>query len=218
MTMLPADLKLRMMAQVKEKKSLTRPELLRQTAIYFAASAFVGLSVFYAMGGFRDWPMKRPWWFILGGAGGWLVVALGATWGSFGRGGRMVGRPQQALLAVAVLTPLLMFGWMMVWGVSCPGTWPHKLGLKCLTLTLIIAALPLWTLIRARRGTDPVHPGSTGAALGATAGAWAGVVADLWCPIAYASHVLIGHILPLVILTGFGAYLGRRYVGVRRPS
>jgi hypothetical protein len=61
-----------------------------------------------------------------------------------------------------------------------------------------------------RRGSDPVHPGVAGAALGITAAVAAGTLVDLWCPVAYLPHVLLGHILPLVVAAAFGAWAGQR--------
>ena len=43
-----------------------------------------------------------------------------------------------------------------------------------------------------------------------TAAVAAGALVDLWCPVAYLPHVLLGHILPLAIAAAFGAWAGRR--------
>ena len=40
----------------------------------------------------------------------------------------------------------------------------------------------------------------------------AGALVDLWCPIAYLPHVLLGHILPRRVAAAFGAWGGRRLV------
>jgi DNA-directed RNA polymerase specialized sigma24 family protein len=207
--------RLRVVAEGRRMRSPTRRQLFVQTAIYSVASLVVGISLFRAKGGFSTWQAKWPWWFVLVSVAGWLVVAVAATWGAFVRGKRMLWRPRQALLAVVILTPVVLFAWMTLWGVSCPISWPHhKVGVKCFYFTLAAAIPPLVTLIHARRGSDPVHPTATGAALGAASGAWAGVLADLWCPIGYVPHVLVGHILPILFLTALGAALGNRFVGV----
>jgi len=65
-------------------------------------------------------------------------------------------------------------------------------------------------LDRGRR--DSVHPGIAGAALGITAGVFAGTLVDLWCPVAYVPHVLLGHILPLVVVSAVGAWAGRSFL------
>ncbi len=60
-----------------------------------------------------------------------------------------------------------------------------------------------------RRFSDPTHPVLSGAALGAAAGAFSAFLVDLWCPVAYLPHLLLGHVLPLLTLTAVGAVLGR---------
>jgi hypothetical protein len=157
--------------------------------------------------------MPRPWWFVTGGAGGWLLAAIAATWGAFRRKTLDAARGARALVAIAIATPLAMLAWMMSFGASCDVEWPHKIGFRCLGLTLVIAVLPLIALMRARRGANPSHPVATGAALGAASAAWAGFVVDLWCPIPHVEHVLVGHIVPMVVLTGIGAVLGRTRMG-----
>jgi hypothetical protein len=84
--------------------------------------------------------------------------------------------------------------------------------------TLVIATVPLAGFLVLRRGVEPRRPASLGAAVGATCGAWAGVIMDLWCPLTNTPHVLLGHIVPLTVLTAGGALLGLRLLGVRpRP-
>ena len=66
-----------------------------------------------------------------------------------------------------------------------------------------------------RRGSDPVHPRASGAALGAAAGAWASVLIHLHCPVAATDHVLLGHLAPVLFLSLAGVLVGRRLLGVR---
>jgi hypothetical protein len=76
----------------------------------------------------------------------------------------------------------------------------------------------LLSLALLRRGSDPVHPVATGAALGAACGAAAGVMVELWCPVAAPRHVAIGHILPITIVSILGALLGSRVIAMRARS
>jgi hypothetical protein len=66
-----------------------------------------------------------------------------------------------------------------------------------------------------RRRSDPTHPRLSGAAIGAAVGAFTWVFVDLWCPVAYVPHLLLGHILPLVATTVAGAWLGGLAIGLR---
>jgi hypothetical protein len=92
---------------------------------------------------------------------------------------------------------------------------PERVGFKCLGLTMAGAAFPLVGLALMRRRSDPVHPVATGAALGAASGASAGVMVEMWCPVAAPQHVASGHILPIVVLTALGALLGARVISIR---
>jgi hypothetical protein len=92
---------------------------------------------------------------------------------------------------------------------------PERFGHRCLGLTLAAAVFPLLSIAFLRRGSDPVHPVATGAALGAACGAAAGVMVELWCPVATPRHIAYGHILPIVIMTLLGALLGARVIAMR---
>jgi hypothetical protein len=39
---------------------------------------------------------------------------------------------------------------------------------------------------------------------------------DLWCPVAYVPHLLLGHVLPLFVIAGAGALLGQAVLSLRR--
>jgi hypothetical protein len=55
----------------------------------------------------------------------------------------------------------------------------------------------------------------TGAALGASAGAWAAVAMALHCPITSMRHVVFGHIAPVVVFALLGLVVGAKVVAVR---
>jgi hypothetical protein len=39
---------------------------------------------------------------------------------------------------------------------------------------------------------------------------------DLWCPVGYVPHLLLGHVLPIAILSLAGALIGGRVLGILR--
>ena len=89
-------------------------------------------------------------------------------------------------------------------------TWgSERIGLRCLRLSLAVAAAPFAALLAVRRGTDPLQPAVTGAVLGMASGAFAWVLVDLWCPVAYMPHLLLGHVLPIALLAIAGALAAR---------
>jgi hypothetical protein len=105
--------------------------------------------------------------------------------------------------------PSAVFGDSMV-------AWPERPGERCLSLSLLVALGPLLSFLAIRQRT-PVRPTLNGAVLGFAAGACAWVAVDLWCPVAYVPHLLLGHVLPLFVLAGTGALLGRALLKLRHP-
>jgi hypothetical protein len=94
--------------------------------------------------------------------------------------------------------------------------WPERIGFRCLRFGIATGALPLFALLAAYRGTDPLKPATTGAAFGAGAGLASAALVDLWCPVAYVPHLLLGHVLPIALLAGLGTLLGWRLLRIPR--
>jgi hypothetical protein len=205
---LPAGLRDRILRQVEAEPAPTRATVQRRGALVLGGAFALALAVFWYYGGARI--TERPLWLVLATAGGTGLLALGAIWAAFGRGRSALGRPRVLLAALAVASPLLLVAWKF--GISAADgmadEWQPRLGLKCLTLSLKTGLFPLLAFVMARRGSDPVHPFALGTALGAAAGTFAAMLTDLWCPVAYMPHLLLGHVLPLVSLTALGAGLG----------
>ena len=129
----------------------------------------------------------------------------------------MLGRSRTWLLCGIVLIPLGLFAWKVICSLAFGDpmvAWPARPGLRCLSLSLLVAAGPLLAFLAARRSA-PVHPALNGAAIGVASGACAWVALDLWCPVAFVPHLLLGHLLPLCILGGTGALLGQALLSLR---
>jgi len=69
-----------------------------------------------------------------------------------------------------------------------------------------------------RRGSDPVAPRLTGAAIGAVSGVIGAVGIELRCSHATFFHVAVGHVLPVALLAMLGALVAGRVVAVRARS
>jgi hypothetical protein len=138
---------------------------------------------------------------------------------SSGVTGSMLGRPRQSLLLACVVSaPLLAIVALMaaaMWPANAAEEVPGHAHLACGMATIAQGALPLIALIIPRRGTDPVHPAITGAALGMTAGAWTAMMAYLRCPHAQAFHCIAAHVIPTIVLTTLGALLGHALLKIR---
>ena len=213
---LSPDVRARILEAVRKEPAPTRSDATLHTAIVLVLAVANAAALFAWLGGVHVGP--RPIAFVCGTTIGWSIVAAIASWIAFARGRSMLGRPEKRLAAVAVVTPVALFVWMLLWNAGYPETlavWHGRIGLRCLSFTLAMAAWPLVALAYVRRERDPVHAGTAGAARGVSAGAIAGIVVDLWCPIANPAHVLLGHIFPMLALMAIGSLAGRLLSGVR---
>ncbi len=146
-----------------------------------AALPLVGLAL---VGGPHTGP--RPVSLLLATGGGTLALACATTWVAIGRSGRMLDRAPIWLTGTALAAPALWVVWKVIWSAQFEGAsdpWAGRPGLRCFALTLALAICPLLLLGAARRGTDPTHPLTRGAALGVATGVYAAAMVDLWCPI-----------------------------------
>jgi hypothetical protein len=187
-----------------------------RNAALLVTGIIVPLLVFFAWGGLRQAP--RPDLLVWETAGGGAAVAATLCIIALRRGRSMLGRTGSVLLAIAVLTPVVSFTWKITTSSQFDGMtveWPTRIGFKCLRLACLTAAWPLVAAVLVRRGTDPTHPRLTGAAIGAAIGSCSWVLVDLWCPVAYVPHLLVGHVLPLAATTALGAWLGGRLIALR---
>jgi hypothetical protein len=124
------------------------------------------------------------------------------------------------LAALAVGGPIAAFVLGTLGVVLWPDTWtaatsPHK-DVVCIGLGLVMGAAPLSVLLTHFRGQDPVTPRVRGASFGVVAGAWAGAGMMLVCPNNTATHVLVGHALPVLLFAFIGALVGQSVLALRR--
>jgi len=207
----------RLLAELAQEDPPTRKEQRVRNALLLLSAIVVPLAIWWNAGGVRI--QSRPLWYVIGTTLGWVVVAGWAIWGSLSPGPSMLGRGRRWMQWTVVLAPSALFLWMLAWDFTDPNRlvpWPGRWGQKCLNQTMLLGAWPLVALVWMRRGSEPLHPGVRGAAIGAAVGCGAGVLVDLWCPITDPSHMLLGHILPLMILSAAGVVLGRWLLGMHR--
>jgi hypothetical protein len=215
--MTPPDLRARVLEDAKRSPSPPRAVVQRTTAATLAVGFAVVVLVFGAIGG-ADLTTRPPEFLVLTLVG-WTSIAVLATWGGFGRGRSMLGRSLNILVVVALVTAPGLLAWMLLGTSMYPGTLGYpttlRVHLVCFASTATLAIGPFAALALVRRASDPVHPRASGAALGAAAGAWAGVMIDLHCPVSDTMHVAMAHVLPVIVFAVVGALLGRRVLGVR---
>ena len=204
------DLRARVLAEVARTPSQTRAEFTRRVLLVSAIGALATASLFFALGGLA--PGTRPFELIAFTSGFGLLAAIILTrLGSISRG-PMLGPSRTMLLSIIIATApilaLVALGATMVWPKEAAEPVSALSTLSCGILTVVQGALPLVALLVPRRGTDPVHPAITGAALGMTAGAWTVMMSYLRCPHTAATHTIVAHVVPTLVLAGLGAGLG----------
>jgi hypothetical protein len=210
------DLKAQILEAARRQPVLTRRQVATRVSLTLVSAIIVPVLVFLAFGAVRPGP--RPWSLILATAAGSFGIALAAVWMAFGRGGQMLGRARVRLVAMAIAAPITFVIWKLLWSSEYDGMtdpWPGRPGFRCLGLTMLLAAWPFLALASIRRGSDPTHPRTLGAALGVATGTCAAVLVDLWCPVAHPGHLLLGHVLPIAILGLVGVVVGDRILAVR---
>jgi hypothetical protein len=220
-----AELRARVLAAAAAEMSPTRADLRRRNLLIGLVAAASGLGAFVIftaimseghllrLGGevAPHQYLERPVGLVVTSVGGALVVAATAAWLALRRGRSMLGRSRRRLLCGAALIPISLLAWKVACSIAFGAfmvAWPERPGERCLALSLVVATGPLLSFLTIRRSA-PVQPVLNGAVIGFAAGTFAWVAADLWCPVAYVAHVLLGHVLPLGILAGAGALLGR---------
>jgi len=214
---LPPDLRARILSAAQARPAPARAAVERATLATLGGGLAAMALVFLAFGG-ADMTTRPPA-FLAMTFGGWVAIAAVATWLGVARGGKMLGRNAAVLVVAALVTGPCLIAWMLVGTTMWPGTLGYDVPLRghlvCLGFVTTMAVGPFLALAAVRRKSDPVHPQATGLALGAVAGAWAGVMGDLHCPVSDVVHVGVGHVLPVLVFAALGALLGRRVFGVR---
>ena len=220
-----AELRARVLAAAAAQPSPTRAAVKRRNVFMGLVAAAGGLGAFLVFAALMSEGhlvrvggeiapqqyVERPVGLLVATASGALGVAAMALWLALRRGRSMLGRSRRQLLCSAALIPISLLAWKVSCSIAFGASmvaWPDRPGERCLALSLLVATGPLLSLLAIRRSA-PVHPALNGAVVGFAAGACAWVAADLWCPVAFVPHVLLGHALPLGVLAVAGAFLGR---------
>jgi len=141
-----------------------------------------------------------------------LVVGLtlSATLVAVGRGQRGFGSGVLSLFLVALLvTPIYA---VITLGIPLGASGDAAASLaqlspwgpRCFSIAAAVGLLVLVSFTAALRRAAPVASRLRGAALGAAAGAWAGLAVFIFCPATEHHHLLVGHVLPIAALTLLG--------------
>ena len=210
-----ARLRAQVIERARQEPAPTRAQVVARHAVLVSAVTLVPLLVFVAIGGVRTGP--RPPALVLETTLGSGLLALVVAGAGLGRGRSMLGRPRAWLLSVVLLTPLLLLAWRVLTSSQYPdmmAEWSARPGFRCFSISCAMSLAPLLGVLWMRRGSEPANPRLTAAGFAAAVGAGVWVLVDLWCPVGYVPHLLLGHVLPLVLLMALSALLGSRLLKI----
>ncbi len=205
------------LAKTRTVPSPSAAEVAKKRAWLVVAALVPALALLVALGA---GPKGRPLALAVLVALGWGAIASACTALVFSaRSPLGPSRPMMGWLAASA--PLLALSISAVGMILYPDTWsgalPPKAHAVCIFLGFAIGMAPFVAMMVHHRGLDPVRPLARGAALGATAGTWAGTGMMLLCPHHELVHVLVGHVLPVALFAAFGALVGSKVLALR-PS
>jgi hypothetical protein len=142
-----------------------------------------------------------------------LILLLGLTFAATSvamvRGRRGFGSNAVSLLAVSTLVipvyaALVLLSPVHAHDPVLPSVAISPWGARCFAVASITGMLVLASFTLALRRSVPVGSKLRGAAVGAAAGTWAGLSVFAFCPSGDSRHILLGHVLPLLVLSLLG--------------
>lgn len=142
-----------------------------------------------------------------------LVIACGASFIAISRGASGLG-PSAIMLALVTFVVAPLYAALILptpLHTHQMASWPgiSAWGVRCFVVASLVAGGVLALFAGALRAAVPVAPRLRSAALGAAAGAWAGLAVLLFCPSGEQQHLLFGHVLPIIVATLGGTAVAR---------
>ena len=203
--------KAQLLEAVRNTPSPTRGEVTKRRWQLLGGGVLATSALFFLLGGFARGTRSVELVVFTAGLG--LVAAAISTHVTSGRKRSMLGHPRPVLVTLSLATmpalALVALAAATLWPEPAAETVATHSTVACAAMTVVEGALPLGLFLFAKRGTDPIHPSITGAALGITAGAWTATMAYLRCPHAQAEHCVAAHVAPVVVLAITGALVGK---------
>lgn len=218
MTEPSSSVKQKILLEVARTPAPTRREERLRRGVWVAGAAMLGVWVAFWRGLPRPSPSRPLAYVLVSALTAGTIAWLSSMW-VFGTQRRSTGRPRLALSATMYVVPIVLTAGVLGAHAAAPGTWQgwepvRTADALCAVLYLAFGSGLLVVFLVGIRPLDPVAPGTTGATLGAVAGAWTTVAIGLQCPGTAPGHVLLTHVWPVVLLVFLGGASGRRVLTV----
>lgn len=215
---MPAALRAKVLGQIAKEPSPTRTEWTRRIVIATTAGVIAALGVFVGVGGVELG--RRPAAYVASVSAVWAACWLAALPWALMRGRSSVGRAHVRLINVLGL-PLLALGALLVGSALWPETRAIDDGrsdLRCFVFALLLAASPYLAFLWAKRRMVLVHATLEAAVAGVFAGTLGALLITLRCQCSEISHLVIGHLLPVLTLGALSAVIAGRWLRRGLPS
>ncbi len=211
------EVRARLEAAIAGRRAPTRAESRARTRLVVAAS-LVPVFARLALRGLD--PAGRPTGYVVVTAASWSAIILAASLWTLGRQPHALGRPRPLLALLALALPASLLAASFVASAAFPEAAVHAscgwgVHGMCAASAILFSIAPASALLWVFRGSDPVKPWASGAALGAVAASWGGLVVAVQCPHAELLHVALGHVAPVATMAFIGAVAGGRLLSLR---
>jgi hypothetical protein len=142
-----------------------------------------------------------------------IAVTLVAVWrGRRGFGAAAILLAASSALVAPLYGAITMIRPLHLHDASVTDVTISPWGVRCALIAAVTGLGATGVLALTLRRAVPAATKLRGAAIGAAAGAWAGIAVFAFCPSAGSQHLLVGHLLPVVALSLIGALATPRWL------
>lgn len=207
----------RLRTAIANRPSATRAQWSRRLRLVMGAS-LVPLAVVLAIRGLPT--AGRPAGYVALVAAGWCAIVISASRWVLRGGPSPLGRPRPLLALLAVGLPAALLAMSVLASALFPETlvepaYGARTHLACAMTATVLSVAPVGCLLWVFRGSDPVKPWVTGAALGTVAASWAGTLVAVQCPHPEPLHVALAHAAPMLAIMLASGLVAARLLALR---
>lgn len=209
---LPPELRAKILGSLGQVEAPTRSRWQRRSALVVSLGIGTSVALFAAIGGVHLG--QRPALYVGSLGAAWLALLLAASPWALTRGHSSVGRPSRLLAGLSLAVPLLVLGLVTAAAMLWPETrnlTDDRSDVRCFGVALLLGAGPYVSFLWGKRRLVLVHPHVEAAAAGVFAGTLGALLITLRCECSELTHLVIGHVMPVLALGALSAVLAGRW-------